>query len=627
LNAAFNLASGAVSSAGMAVWALPGLLSPDAMTLTFAGMVASVGLASPWGLLTSSGIVVRAHGTQTGANTTSYSVNFAPVVPGSGAVIAYLAATVTTIQQDSFPLTGPPQGHPSFNPNFVPSVAYATTAYTITLAATTTLPDNITTFELARATLTAGQVTIASYSTIGWQRATPFTPVPAAPVAIGGVLTLAQAVAMIVPTVGGLTSTLPPVASGGGLSYRVANPSSSTGWQIAASTGDTIVGAIGTPVTNMSIPPYGAATIWGNAASGIWEITSVNPLMMAALPNNFTAPQTITDSSLGALSLVGTGTNGVNLGLTGNGTVTPRKTLRVINGLFQIINNAYTAVLMTLDDSGNFTVPGMVTGGSLTTSGAATVGGGLAVTGGGVNVTSFDPGGLNIRTSAGTGAGAGFRNDGASFYLLMSNAGNPNGGFNGFRPFVVNLSTGALLLDATGVGITCGGPLTTTNIIAGVGNVGGVAFPGGGIINTNGAIDTTSALIANTVNTTGNITTNNGRLRAAFGARGSGDLNAAVILGDYVLSNVGVGGVLFFPNGFILQWGVVNVPANGSNPTLFNLPTAFPNSAIQITGSFGAHTPPQQAVGFDLANNAQFWATNTSTAGVGNGCYFLAIGT
>lgn len=606
----------------MAVWASPGLLSPDAMTLTFAGLVGSVGLPSPWGVVSSGGVVVRAHGTQTGQNITSYSTSFASLVPGSGTVTAYLAATVSTIQQDSFPLTGPPQGHPSFNPNFVPSVAYATTAYTVILAATTTPPDNITTFELARTTLTAGQVTISSYSPAGWQRAAPATPLPAAPIASGGALTLAQATAMILPVASGLTSTLPLAASGGGLSYQLVNPSTATVWMIAASTGNTIAGTSAAPVTSVGIPPYGAMTVWGNAASGVWEVTSINPLTMAALPNNFTVPQTITDSSTGALTMVGTGGNGVNLKMVGNGGTTPSKTLRVINGVFQIVNNAYTAALLSLDDLGNLALPGSVNAASSTIAGASIVGNNLTVSNGGIYSAGLDSGGMNIRTYAGTGAGAGFRNDGTSFYLLLSNPGQPVGGFNGLRPLTISLSTGIMLLDGTGAGISCGGVLTAARLVSSTGNFGQVDFPGGGVINSNGAITTNSALNGNTVNSVGNITSNAGRLRAAFGAYHSNDINAGVILADFQMPS-GIN-VIIFPNGFMLQWGLVNVPANNT-PTLFNLPTAFPNSGIQIVGSFGAHTPPQQAVGFDLANNAQFYATNTST-GPGNGCYFFAIG-
>jgi len=191
------------------------------------------------------------------------------------------------------------------------------------------------------------------------------------------------------------------------------------------------------------------------------------------------------------------------------------------------------------------------------------------------------------------------------------------------RPFTVNLSSGQLTLDGTGAGIVCNGNLTASRLVGTTGNLGGVEFPGGGAINAPGAIGSQSSITGDTLTATHNITSNSGRLRAALGAYQSGDPNAAVILADFYMPS-GIG-VLFLPNGFIIQWGVVNVPGNNT-PTLFNLPTAFPNSGIQIVGSFGAHTPPQQAVGFDLANNAQFWATNTASPGPGNGCYFMAIG-
>jgi hypothetical protein len=57
---------------------------------------------------------------------------------------------------------GPPLGHPSYNPNFVPYTGYQQNVETLTLAATTTAPDNITTFELGRTTLVAGQTVITA---------------------------------------------------------------------------------------------------------------------------------------------------------------------------------------------------------------------------------------------------------------------------------------------------------------------------------------------------------------------------------------------------------------------------------------------------------------------------------
>jgi hypothetical protein len=47
MNPAMATLSGALTSVGSAAWAAPGLLAPEAMTVAFSGMVASVGLPLP----------------------------------------------------------------------------------------------------------------------------------------------------------------------------------------------------------------------------------------------------------------------------------------------------------------------------------------------------------------------------------------------------------------------------------------------------------------------------------------------------------------------------------------------------------------------------------------------------
>lgn len=78
----------------------------------------------------------------------------------------------------------------------------------------------------------------------------------------------------------------------------------------------------------------------------------------------FTGPVVINDpTSSGASSLkvsATSDTNGGNLLIVGNGATTPSKTIRVLGGVFQIVNNAYTSALMNLDDSGNSTFSGTV---------------------------------------------------------------------------------------------------------------------------------------------------------------------------------------------------------------------------------------------------------------------------
>lgn len=67
----------------------------------------------------------------------------------------------------------------------------------------------------------------------------------------------------------------------------------------------------------------------------------------------------ITTSGANAtLILTDTGGNGANLKLVGNGSTTPSKTIRENGGSLQILNDAYTKALFSMDDSGNTTHTG-----------------------------------------------------------------------------------------------------------------------------------------------------------------------------------------------------------------------------------------------------------------------------
>lgn len=67
-----------------------------------------------------------------------------------------------------------------------------------------------------------------------------------------------------------------------------------------------------------------------------------------------------TSGSNQTLYISDAGSNGANIKLTGNGATTPSKSLRVFGGEFNIVNDAYTATLLTLDDSGNLYLKGNV---------------------------------------------------------------------------------------------------------------------------------------------------------------------------------------------------------------------------------------------------------------------------
>jgi hypothetical protein len=256
------------------------------MTVSFSGMVATVGLPAPWGVVSSGGVIVRAHGTQTGMDTQTYSVNLAPLVPVSGSLTAYLAATVSTIQQGPFPVPGPPPGHPAYDPNYVPSVAYAATVYTVALAAVSGGIDNVNTFELLRTTLSAGQGAVTGWSTAGQARAADRDAWPATVLPSGGLLSPGEAQYMLLPATSGLTHTLPPASGAGGLMFGGVNPTVGP-WTLAA-TGSDLIAGLGASggASSLAVPPSGAALLWANAASGIWQLLASSPNMV---PQEWTA--------------------------------------------------------------------------------------------------------------------------------------------------------------------------------------------------------------------------------------------------------------------------------------------------------------------------------------------------
>lgn len=143
----------------------PGIVNPASAAYSESGMVVTASLPSPFCIEFASGALAYAHGTTTNADTQTYTADFTSLVPGSGSVVAYLVASLTTIQQGPYTVVGPPQGHPSYNPNFVPYTAYLYSVETLVVTATTTAPDNATTFELLRTTLTAGQTSITTTDT------------------------------------------------------------------------------------------------------------------------------------------------------------------------------------------------------------------------------------------------------------------------------------------------------------------------------------------------------------------------------------------------------------------------------------------------------------------------------
>jgi cytoskeletal protein CcmA (bactofilin family) len=144
---------------------VPGLISPGSLAFSFSGLTVSVDAPLPFRISFGDGVLAKAMGTTDGQNTTDYSIDFSSFVPSSGSSTVYLLAETVQIQQDPFTIIGPPPGHPNYDPAFAPYLAYSTLDDSLNLFASTTAPDNITTFELGRVTLSAGQTAITSINT------------------------------------------------------------------------------------------------------------------------------------------------------------------------------------------------------------------------------------------------------------------------------------------------------------------------------------------------------------------------------------------------------------------------------------------------------------------------------
>ena len=101
----------------------------------------------------------------------------------------------------------------------------------------------------------------------------------------------------------------------------------------------------------------GVATALGVAVTGSGSVVlSASPTLtgtMTAAQATFPGDVAITGAQL---VVTNTGVSGANLRLTGDGATTPNKTMRVLGGVFQIINSAYTAVILSLTDAGVLTL-------------------------------------------------------------------------------------------------------------------------------------------------------------------------------------------------------------------------------------------------------------------------------
>ncbi len=319
---------------------------------------------------------------------------------------------------------------------------------------------------------------------------------------------------------------------------------------------------------------------------------------------------------------------GANLRFEGNGTVARNKTLRAVSGLFQVINNAYSASIFTLNDAGDIsdirhvTAAGSISGANVSANGnvAANNGSVSATFDGSFGRNIFGGGWIQAGTFVTALNGSVTANNGhlSSTYdgyigrnLSVGNQSQVFGVsyFGGSGQFYANPTTGqphiafassqylifdpsyGFTLNTTG-GISLNAPATVS--ISHNLNVG-LSISAAGNITASGTAQGTAVQSLN-----GNVTANNGRLRASLGARGSGDNNAGVLLGDFLTSFTDPGYIIL-PSGLIMQWiSSTGVGDFGSN---WPFPLSFPSYCAMCQASFRGASPsinePVRVTGFD----------------------------
>lgn len=197
----------------------------------------------------------------------------------------------------------------------------------------------------------------------------------------------------------------------------------------------------------------------------------------------------------------------------------------------------------------------------------------------GAGGTIYSPQFASLSTDAFDASGAGqirlmygnygviLRNDGGTLWILLTNSGNPSGTFNGLRPLSINLSTGAVSFDGTGVGSSFGGNVTAPSAtISGNETVAGTVTAG-------------------TLNVSGNAAISGSATAAtpATGNRSNQVATTQCFANEFVVS-MGLNGYQKLPSGLIIQWGGYGSAQSGS-PTTINLPITFPNAIFSIAST------------------------------------------
>lgn len=391
------------------------------------------------------------------------------------------------------------------------------------------------------------------------------------------VLTQAEVGSFVEVTSGvGITITLPSTTGLLGAGLAIYNATSNPVTLAGAGSQTINAGHAGAP--SQIIPPGGALILatdgasWSMIAQGGAYLSALAPLASPTFSNAI-ALNGNGGATSGALVISDpSNTNGAGMQLLGNGATTPNKFIRAFNGQLQVVNSAYTNILLSLDDSGDLTFSGYgysatppqfdVTN-KLATMGALqrALGNCQAV----VGVTSA----VTLTQSA-VGSFVEFTGPGGYAVTLPSTTG-----IGGSQLVFYNNGTGSVTLTAA----------AGQNINNGLINASGTTILSGG------------SLVVATDGTSWSVISGSGS--ASFGASGYSR----------------------FQNGMILQWTSFNASAANTFQAI-PLPIAFTSAIFQvIVSSSSLNTPCNGA-----ANGSSLTSVLAAASNAGGGGFVFVIG-
>jgi hypothetical protein len=122
-----------------------------------------------------------------------------------------------------------------------------------------------------------------------------------------------------------------------------------------------------------------------------------------------------------SIVITNTGTNGVQITMTGNGATTPNKTIRLLGGALEVINSAYTLATHRFLDNGDLQIAGSLSGAAAALSGTGTFGT-YATIGGGTSLFYSDGTNSAVRATV-TGGAVYFQDAGINTNAYISTGG------------------------------------------------------------------------------------------------------------------------------------------------------------------------------------------------------------